>query len=334
MTLYKGQAEGGPRDSVLVSHIQRGALQDGPGWRTTVYLKGCPLRCPWCYNAESLHFQQELRYVPQFCIGAAACGRCLEACPAGGIVLAESDTGVKPVVRRQACHVCGACTDVCPSGALSLVGRAMTAADIVREAEKDRDFYVTSGGGLTLSGGEPLVRPALAAAVMSLARQKGLHTAIETCGWFDLDAPANRTALRNCDLLLFDLKHLDSRQHRAFTHMDNSRILENLDRIVREFPALPIWVRTPVVRGFNDNEADIRAMARHVAQLPTVVRHELLPCLPVGEEKYAQMGMVRSQLASAGPDSAQLRELRAIVAACRRDVHSRPTEEDHDARYR
>lgn len=196
----------------------------------------------------------------------------------------------------------------------------MTAADIVQEAEKDRDFYSTSGGGLTLSGGEPLVRPTLAAAVMTLARQKGLHTAIETCGWFDLDAPENRTALRHCDLLIFDLKHLDSRQHRAFTHMDNSRILENLDRIVREFPALPLWVRTPVVRGFNDNEADIRDMARHVAQLPTVTRHELLPCLPVGEEKYAQLGMVRSQLASVGPDSAQLQELRAVVAACRREA--------------
>ena len=272
------------REMVLVSHIQRGAVQDGPGWRTTVYLKGCPLRCPWCYNAESLHFQQELRYVPQLC------------------------------------RVCGERTQVCPSGALSLVGRAMTAADIVQEAEKDRDFYCTSGGGLTLSGGEPLVRPTLAAAVMTLAHQKGLHTAIETCGWFDLDAPENRTALRHCDLLIFDLKHLDSRQHRAFTHMDNSRILENLDRIVREFPALPLWVRTPVVRGFNDNEADIRDMARHVAQLPTVTRHELLPCLPVGEEKYAQLGMVRSQLASVGPDSAQLQELRAVVAACRREA--------------
>lgn len=320
MMAYGEAVENLSREMVLVSHIQRGAVQDGPGWRTTVYLKGCPLRCPWCYNAESLHFQQELRYVPQFCIGAAACGRCLEVCRSGGIVPPGPDTDGRPVVRRQLCRVCGECTQVCPSGALSLVGRAMTAADIVQEAEKDRDFYCTSGGGLTLSGGEPLVRPTLAAAVMTLAHQKGLHTAIETCGWFDLDAPENRTALRHCDLLIFDLKHLDSRQHRAFTHMDNSRILENLDRIVREFPALPLWVRTPVVRGFNDNEADIRDMARHVAQLPTVTRHELLPCLPVGEEKYAQLGMVRSQLANVGSDSAQLQELRAVVAACRREA--------------
>ena len=179
---------------------------------------------------------------------------------------------------------------------------------------------ITPACDFVFTGGEPLVRPTLAAAVMTLAHQKGLHTAIETCGWFDLDAPENRTALRHCDLLIFDLKHLDSRQHRAFTHMDNSRILENLDRIVREFPALPLWVRTPVVRGFNDNEADIRDMARHVAQLPTVTRHELLPCLPVGEEKYAQLGMVRSQLVNVGPDSAQLQELRAVVAACRREA--------------
>ena len=158
---YGETVENLSREMVLVSHIQRGAVQDGPGWRTTVYLKGCPLRCPWCYNAESLHFQQELRYVPQFCIGAAACGRCLEACRSGGIVLPGPDTDGRPVVRRQLCRVCGECTQFCPSGALSLVGRAMTAADIVQEAEKDRDFYSTSGGGLTLSGGEPLVRPTL-----------------------------------------------------------------------------------------------------------------------------------------------------------------------------
>ena len=148
---YGEAVENLSREMVLVSHIQRGAVQDGPGWRTTVYLKGCPLRCPWCYNAESLHFQQELRYVPQFCIGAAACGRCLEVCRSGGIVPPGPDTDGRPVVRRQLCRVCGECTQVCPSGALSLVGRAMTAADIVQEAEKDRDFYCTSGGGLTLS---------------------------------------------------------------------------------------------------------------------------------------------------------------------------------------
>ena len=109
---YGEAVENLSREMVLVSHIQRGAVQDGPGWRTTVYLKGCPLRCPWCYNAESLHFQQELRYVPQFCIGAAACGRCLEVCRSGGIVPPGPDTDGRPVVRRQLCRVCGECTQV------------------------------------------------------------------------------------------------------------------------------------------------------------------------------------------------------------------------------
>ena len=134
------------REMVLVSHIQRGAVQDGPGWRTTVYLKGCPLRCPWCYNAESLHFQQELRYVPQFCIGAAACGRCLEVCRSGGIVPPGPDTDGRPVVRRQLCRVCGECTQVCPSGALSLVGRAMTAAEIAA--------YRSWSGAMTVACGQ------------------------------------------------------------------------------------------------------------------------------------------------------------------------------------
>ena len=306
------------RDTVLVSAIQRGSIKDGPGLRTVVYLKGCPLRCPWCYNAESLHFQRELRFVPEFCLGISSCGRCLEACPEKTIVAARDRKTI--LVLRDACRVCPSCSSACPSQALTLVGTYMTAEQIVDEAELDRDFYATSGGGITLSGGEPLVRPALAATIVRLARKRGLHTAIDTCGWFDMDDPEAREALANCDLLLFDLKHMESAKHKACTRMDNARILENLDRIAREFPNLPIWIRTPIVRGFNDSEKDVLALARHAAQYPNVLRHELLPCLDIGEEKYVQFGMARPQFASLGPDLEQLERLQAQVAQCRNEM--------------
>ena len=306
------------KDTVLVSFIQRGSIQDGPGIRTTVYLKGCPLRCPWCYNAESLHFQRELRYVPEFCLGISLCGRCLEVCSSKALAVARDRK--TPLMLRDLCSVCLACSQACPSQALTLVGKTMTAQEIVEEAERDRDFYDSSGGGLTLSGGEPLVRPALTASVVRLAQKRGLHTAIDTCGWFDMDAPDARTALSNCDLLLFDLKHLDSQKHKACTRMDNARILENLDRLAHEFPDLPIWIRTPIVRGFNDNEHDVLDIARHVAQYSSVLRHELLPCLDIGEEKYAQFGMARPLFASLGPDPEQLEMLRTMVAQCRNEM--------------
>ena len=214
------------RDTVLVSAIQRGSIKDGPGLRTVVYLKGCPLRCPWCYNAESLHFQRELRFVPEFCLGISSCGRCLEACPEKTIVAARDRKTI--LVLRDACRVCPSCSSACPSQALTLVGTYMTAEQIVDEAELDRAFYATSGGGITLSGGEPLVRPALAAAIVRLAKKRGLHTAIDTCGWFDMDDPEAREALANSDLLLFDLKHMESAKHKACTRMDNARILEKI----------------------------------------------------------------------------------------------------------
>ena len=306
------------RDIVLVSAIQRGSIKDGPGLRTVVYLKGCPLRCPWCYNAESLHFQKELRFVPEFCLGISSCGRCLEACPEKTIVAARDRK--TPLVLRDVCRVCPSCSAACPSQALTLVGAYMTAEQIVDEAGLDRDFYATSGGGITLSGGEPLVRPALAAGIVRLARKRGLHTAIDTCGWFDMDDPEAREALANCDLLLFDLKHMESSKHKACTRMDNARILENLDRMAREFPNLPIWIHTPIVRGFNDSEQEVLALARHAAQYPNVQRHELLPCLDIGEDKYAQFGMARPQFASIGPDPEQLARLQALVAQCRNEM--------------
>ncbi len=307
-----------PKDTVLVSLIQRGSVQDGPGLRTTIYLKGCPLRCPWCYNAESLHVRQELRFVPEFCLGIALCGRCLEACPSKALVVARERK--TPLLQRGICDVCPSCSQVCPSQALTLVGKAMTAQEIVTEAERDKAFYASSGGGITLSGGEPLVRPALAASIVCLAKKRDLHTAIDTCGWFDMDDPDVRAALTSCDLLLFDLKHMDSLRHKACTHMDNARIVENLDRVAREFPHLPIWIRTPIVRGFNDNEQDVLAIARHVAQYPSVVRHELLPCLDIGEDKYAQLGMTRPQFASLGPSAKQLERLRTQVTLCRSEI--------------
>lgn len=274
----------------LVFHIQRFSLHDGPGIRTVVFLKGCPLRCRWCCNPESLLSVPELAYRKSLCIGVELCGRCVESCPNGAIHTPGAGKGAIGI-NRERCTACGACVSSCPARALTIMGQTCSSAELLAQVEQDDAYYRHSGGGVTLSGGEPLAWPALAAEFLLEARARGLHTALETCGWCDLDDPDTRTALENLDLLFFDLKHMDSALHKQFTAVDNIRILDNLRRVGREFNELPIIVRTPVVPGFNDTEAAIRDIARHAARIPTVQGHELLPYHSFGEPKYAQLGL-------------------------------------------
>ncbi len=278
-------------DTALVFHIQRSSLQDGPGIRTVVFLKGCPLRCRWCFNPEGLRFQAELRFCKNMCIGASACGRCLDSCPHGAIRKTAPGFGDSILIDRQSCRMCGECAKRCPGGAISVVGAAMDADAIVSVAAEDRHFYEFTGGGLTLSGGEPLARPFFVSEVLRKAHGEKLHTALATSGWYDMDNPYVRESLRHTDLILFDIKHTDSQLHKQFTSVDNSRIIENLRRLGREFPALPIIARTPVVPGFNDTPKAIEEIALLTAGVPSVRGHELLPCETVGEAKYPQFGL-------------------------------------------
>ena len=205
-----------------VFDVQAFSVQDGPGIRTTVFLKGCHLRCPWCHSPESQQFYTQLSWISMRCIGAESCGHCLEACPKGGIRAEEEATETASGKRlhlvrvdRELCDNCGACTAVCYPKALYLCGEDMTADQVVERVSGDIPFYQSSGGGVTLSGGEALCQPGFVLAVLRRLKEKGIHTAVDTAG--DVTPEVVRGVMPYTDLFLYDLKHMDSARHRQYT---------------------------------------------------------------------------------------------------------------------
>lgn len=267
-----------------VFNIQRYSVHDGPGIRTIVFLKGCPLACRWCSNPESQQGDPELAYNNGKCIGMAECALCREACPRQGITF---DAAGKAALDRDRCGACFRCADACPAKALHVFGRTMTVAEVMREVEADGVFYARSGGGLTLSGGEPLAQSGFAVALLKEAKRRRLNTSMETCGlapWEELAA-----ACRHLDTIIYDIKCIDAEKHEAFTGVSNEPILANFARLCEEFPTLPKLVRTPVIPGINDSEADIGAVAAYLAGRPGV-EYELLAYHRLGRPKYKYLG--------------------------------------------
>lgn len=255
--------------------IQRYSVHDGPGIRTTVFLKGCPLRCTWCHNPESWSFGPVLRITAGRCIG---CGCCVSACP-----LELAQPGIVP--DPTACTHCGRCTDACPTLARQVVGNRFGVADVFAVVERDHPFYVESGGGVTFSGGEPLAQPEFLLACLAEARRRGLHTAVDTSGfapWAVLESVAPLT-----DLFLYDLKSMDPEGHLRATGAPLAPILGNL-RALDEAGA-EIWLRMPLIPGFNDDEASLHAVGTFVAGLRTRRLH-LLPYHQLGSEKHQRLG--------------------------------------------
>lgn len=264
--------------SGIIFDIQRFSVHDGPGIRTLVFLKGCPLACLWCSNPESQRFAPELLFDPTACL---ACGGCAEVCPHGAVWR----TAERVAYDRGRCPACGACADACPAEARTVAGRRVAAPDVVAEVLKDAPFYANSGGGVTLGGGEPLAQSDFAREILAGCRHHGVHTAIETCG--HVPWGAIESILPWADLFLYDLKHVDAATHRGQTGGDVALILSNLARLVGVGPT--VIVRVPVVPGFNDTVEDIRAIARHVARLGIAELH-LLPYHRLGKNKYRLAG--------------------------------------------
>lgn len=269
----------------LVSGIQHFSPCPGHGLRTTIFFAGCPLRCFWCCNPECRLNRPVLVCNTEKCIGQSLCGHCLDSCSTSAIY--SSKNAIR--VARDRCVNCGECVSRCPSGALFMSSRLMSPEEIMEDVLKDKD-YVMNGGGITLSGGEPMMHPQEAAALMRLAHAEGLHTAMETCGFFDLDAPHTIAALRETDLLFFSIQHSDPLAHRRGTGVDNSRILCNFERIVAEFPQLEINSRTLIVPDFNDDDTTMRNIARIVKRTGSFF-HILEVFSPICQDKYAQMGL-------------------------------------------
>ncbi len=281
----------------LIFNIQKYSLHDGPGIRTTVFLKGCPLRCGWCHNPESRLPEPEISWSQARCI---RCGQCRDICPR-----APDQSPETAAIDRQQCIRCGQCVGVCPTGAREWIGRPRTVSDVLAEILEDRIFYDESSGGVTLSGGEPLMQPEFAAELLAACRAEGLHTAVDTCGYGrreDLLALATWT-----DLFLYDVKILDDSRHRQYTGVSNGVILENLRALCER--GAKVWIRVPVIPGFNDDPGDIEATAAWVASLGSVQRIHLIPYHALGTNKAERVGLAPAATDIAPPSDERMRAL-------------------------
>ncbi len=285
--------------------VKKYAIHDGPGIRTTVFLKGCPLRCVWCCNPESQEFRTEILWVGENC---RLCGRCLEVCRAKAIF---QDAKGKKSIDRARCDLCGLCVSNCSGGALRLLGKRVRADEVIRQVMGDAAFYQRSGGGLTLTGGEPAAQPEFAAELLRLYKteQRGGHTAVETCGF------ANWTEfsriLEYASLILYDIKHMGPKRHLELTGVDNEIILRNARRIAES--GVRLIIRLPLVPGLNDDETNVRQTAAFARSLPGVSEIDVLPFHRMGEPKYARLGRIYGCPGTKAPDGAKLDRVRFLI---------------------
>ncbi|MGQ9616841.1 MAG: glycyl-radical enzyme activating protein [Spirochaetota bacterium] len=287
----------------IIFNIQRFSLHDGPGIRTVIFFKGCPLKCKWCCNPESIELSPQLIFNPDRCLKD---GRCIEVCPSG----ARSEKGYS--IER--CTLCGKCVDACPSGALELVGRWFSIEEVIEEVEKDRLFYESSGGGVTLSGGEPVYQKEFATSLLRRLKMLSIHTAVETSGYAPW--PAIEEIIDATDLLLYDLKHMDSDMHRKFTGVPNELIFENALKASFKINSMgesnkQMIFRVPLIGGVNTDKKNIEAVAAFALKAKVGEVH-LLPYHRLGESKYRKLGKEYSFQAFT-PDDELIEEIRDIL---------------------
>jgi pyruvate formate lyase activating enzyme len=286
--------------------VQRFSIHDGPGIRTTVFFKGCPLQCRWCHNPESQAAQPEIMLWPDRCIG---CQACLAACRHGAI--RADGEGRRPITNTAQCVACGACVKVCYADAREMVGWTPTVGEVLSLVARDVAFYDRSGGGATFSGGEPLAQPAFLLALLRGCRTHGIHTTLDTCGhapWPVLDRVRSLV-----DLFLYDLKTVDDVRHRRLTGVSNGLILDNLRALSER--GHQIVVRVPVVPGVNDDVESLAAIAAFAAGLPHLAGVDLLPYHPTARDKYRRLGRIYD-LGDVPPPSQD--RLAALAAPLRR----------------
>ena len=290
--------------------IQRFSIHDGPGIRTTVFLKGCPLRCKWCHNPESISPNPQLSLMAEKCIG---CGACAEACPTGALGLNGKR---KVVINRAQCNACGECPACCDTKALEMVGRDAAVEEVMAAVLRDRDYYAESGGGVTYSGGEPTFQPEFLAALLRAAKSAGLHTAVETSGfapWPTMEKIAPVT-----DLFLYDYKETDPQLHEGFTGQRNERILENLRRLHAR--GSRILLRCPMIPEYNARKEHLNGIAAVAGELPKLVGVELLAYHRLGRSKLQRFGFpTRMPESVKPPDEATVQSWNAYLAG--RGVH-------------
>lgn len=265
----------------VINDIQRMCTNDGPGIRTVVFLKGCLLNCEWCHNPEG---KRRFPEVIPFVGNCVACGECLKVCPTGALHIEDG----KPHIDKALCTTCLQCVNACKEDALVVWGRIVSVKEIMHEVMSDRLFYINSGGGITLSGGEPMAQPSFSLALMKKAKEEGIGTALDTCGqapWKDFEK-----ILQYTDLVLYDIKLMDSKKHREYSGVGNELILENARRIASN--GIKMRIRIPVIPGTNDSPTNWEETARFIEALGDAVQGvDLLPYHPFAGAKYRAFGM-------------------------------------------
>lgn len=288
-----------------VFDIQHFCVDDGPGIRTTVFLKGCPLRCVWCHNPEGLEAKPQMFFHADKCV---LCGRCADACERNGHVFTEDGH----ILERKYCIHCGTCAEACPTDALRVTGKEMTVEEVLADVLSDKPFYETSGGGMTLSGGEPLSQGKFACSLLKAAKDAGLNTCIETSGFCPESVLEEAAAYT--DLFLLDVKETDDVRHKQFIGVERDRILRNARRLSEL--QKPIILRCPVIPGCNDREEHFRQIAALAAELGTVREIHLEPYHPFGIDKYESLGIEPAYMNRVFMPKEQAEKWRQLLQNC------------------
>lgn len=291
-------------ETARIFNIQRYSIHDGPGIRTVVFFKGCSLNCLWCSNPESISPKPQILFMAALC---GECGRCETACRAGATT---AHPEFSRIVDSGLCRLCGHCLRACPNGALRLAGRECPVEEIVREVKKDRAFYTQSGGGVTLSGGEPLLQAAAAAALLAALSKAAIHTAVETAGNVSREAMA--LVLPHTDLFIYDVKETDPRQHRRLTGHDNALILDNLAYIGES--GVPVLIRMPIIPGLNDDPSRVSRVCGIAERVKGLRAVELLPYHSFGVNKHAASGRRYRAKDASEPTEVHLLRLKTLLS--------------------
>ena len=286
----------------MIFNIQRYSTEDGPGIRTTVFFKGCPLRCLWCHNIESIKTHPQIVWNGIKCIG---CGECVKACPEKAIVAAKE--GLK--TNREICKNCGRCAEACPSGARELLGYEISVDDLVKEVEKDKPFYDNSNGGITASGGEPTIQYEFLLEFFKKCMERGLHVALDTSGFLKWERLEK--IIENVDLILYDLKVIDEKKHEEYAGVSNKIILENLKKL--NDVNKEIWIRIPIIPEYTANNENIQQIGEVIKDLKSITRVDMLPFHKLGISKYEKLDLEYACKDTEAPSEEEMKEYKEIM---------------------